>query len=86
MLGLRDSEVHNSGDGWSPVYVSPDGEYDEDQNDDMEVEQAEPPALLPSFLLASLPNNDSAVIWRGPRKNALIKQFLTDVDWGELDT
>ena len=32
-----------------------------------------------------LPNEDDAVIWRGPRKNGLIKQFLTDVDWGELD-
>jgi len=32
-----------------------------------------------------LPNQDDAVIWRGPRKNGLIKQFLTDVDWGELD-
>ena len=32
-----------------------------------------------------LPNNDDAIIWRGPRKNGLIKQFLTDVQWGELD-
>jgi Mrp family chromosome partitioning ATPase len=32
-----------------------------------------------------LPNVDDAVIWRGPRKNGLIKQFLTDVDWGVLD-
>jgi Mrp family chromosome partitioning ATPase len=32
-----------------------------------------------------LPSNDDAIIWRGPRKNGLIKQFLTDVDWGELD-
>lgn len=32
-----------------------------------------------------LPDPDDAVIWRGPRKNALIKQFLKDVDWGELD-
>ncbi|CAK9138539.1 unnamed protein product [Ilex paraguariensis] len=32
-----------------------------------------------------LPNPDEPVIWRGPRKNALIKQFLKDVDWGELD-
>ena len=30
-----------------------------------------------------LPENDAAVIWRGPRKNGLIKQFFTDVDWGE---
>ena len=32
-----------------------------------------------------LPNPDEAVIWRGPRKNGLIKQFLKDVYWGELD-
>ncbi|KAH0705091.1 hypothetical protein KY290_009786 [Solanum tuberosum] len=32
-----------------------------------------------------LPNPDEAVIWRGPRKNGLIKQFLKEVNWGELD-
>eukprot|EP01112_Ceratiomyxa_fruticulosa_P002455 TRINITY_DN1256_c0_g1_i1.p1 TRINITY_DN1256_c0_g1~~TRINITY_DN1256_c0_g1_i1.p1 ORF type:complete len:320 (-),score=64.71 TRINITY_DN1256_c0_g1_i1:87-1046(-) len=34
------------------------------------------------FLLESV---DDAVIWRGPKKNGLIKQFLRDVDWGALD-
>jgi len=28
---------------------------------------------------------DSAVIWRGPMASGALKQFLTDVDWGELD-
>mmetsp|Transcript_930 Transcript_930/g.1189 ORF Transcript_930/g.1189 Transcript_930/m.1189 type:complete len:353 (+) Transcript_930:2-1060(+) len=32
-----------------------------------------------------LPGSDDAVIWRGPRKNGLIKQFFTDVDWEKLD-
>ncbi|KAI9012113.1 cytosolic Fe-S cluster assembly factor NBP35 [Phycomyces nitens] len=32
-----------------------------------------------------LPDKDDAVIWRGPKKNGLIKQFLRDVDWGDLD-
>ncbi|TGZ84128.1 P-loop containing nucleoside triphosphate hydrolase protein [Ascodesmis nigricans] len=32
-----------------------------------------------------LPSEDDAVIWRGPKKNGLIKQFLRDVEWGELD-
>jgi Mrp family chromosome partitioning ATPase len=32
-----------------------------------------------------LPGQDDAVIWRGPKKNGLIKQFLKDVEWGELD-
>ena len=34
------------------------------------------------FLLNS--RND-AVVWRGPKKTAMVKQFLTDVSWGELD-
>ncbi len=32
-----------------------------------------------------LDNEDDALIWRGPMKNQVIKQFLKDVDWGELD-
>lgn len=32
-----------------------------------------------------LPNRDEAVIWRGPVKFNAIRQFIEDVDWGELD-
>jgi Mrp family chromosome partitioning ATPase len=32
-----------------------------------------------------LQNPDDAVIWRGPMKMGVIKQFLTDVHWGDLD-
>ncbi len=32
-----------------------------------------------------LPRMDDAVIWRGPRKMHVIKQFLRDVVWGPLD-
>lgn len=32
-----------------------------------------------------LPSQDDAVIWRGPMKMAVIKQFLKDVVWGDLD-
>jgi Mrp family chromosome partitioning ATPase len=32
-----------------------------------------------------LRSRDDAIIWRGPRKHGLIKQFLKDVEWGELD-
>lgn len=34
------------------------------------------------FLLTS--KNDS-VVWRGPKKAAMIRQFISDVSWGELD-
>jgi ATP-binding protein involved in chromosome partitioning len=29
--------------------------------------------------------DDSPVIWRGPMASGAIKQFMTDVEWGELD-
>ena len=32
-----------------------------------------------------LQDKEQAVIWRGPLKGSLIKQFLTDVAWGDLD-
>jgi len=31
------------------------------------------------------PNKDDAVIWRGPIKYSAIRQFIADVEWGELD-
>ncbi|KAM4632055.1 cytosolic Fe-S cluster assembly factor NUBP1 [Discoglossus pictus] len=65
MMGLEDEQVHQSGSGWSPVYVE----------DNLAV-------MSVGFLLGS---PDDAVIWRGPKKNGMIKQFLRDVDWGELD-
>lgn len=65
MLGLENQEVHQSNDGWTPVYF----------DDNLGV-------MSIGFLLS---NRNDAVIWRGPRKNALIKQFLTDVVWDDLD-
>ena len=32
-----------------------------------------------------LNKDDEAVVWRGPKKNAMIKQFLTDVTWQDRD-
>ena len=65
VMGVLDEQVHNSGSGWSPVYV----------DDNLCI-------MSPGFLLSS---PKDAVIWRGPKKNGLIKQFLRDVDWGKLD-
>ena len=50
--------------------------------------------IQPVFSLANLKvvsmgflleDQDSPVIWRGPLKMGVIKQFLEEVDWGELD-
>jgi len=34
------------------------------------------------FLLSE---EDSPIIWRGPKKTGAIRQFLSDVNWGDLD-
>ena len=31
------------------------------------------------------PSKDEAIIWRGPIKFSAIRQFIADVEWGELD-
>jgi Mrp family chromosome partitioning ATPase len=68
MLGLDGSGVHQSSEGWVPVYA-----------DGAEKRLA---CMSVGFLLKG--KNDS-VVWRGPKKNAMIRQFLSDVRWGELD-
>lgn len=32
-----------------------------------------------------IPNKASSIVWRGPKKTSMIKQFFTDVYWGDLD-
>jgi len=65
IMGCQGESVHQSGSGWSPVFV----------DDNLSLMSA-------GFLL---PTEDTALIWRGPKKNGLIKQLLRDVDWGNLD-
>lgn len=55
--------------GWEPVSMA------EANND---APYANVSVMSVGFLLSG---PDDAVIWRGPRKNGLIKQFLRDVNW-----
>lgn len=68
MLGLDGHPVHQSSDGWVPVYA--DGS------------EARLACMSVGFLLK---RKEESVVWRGPKKNAMIRQFLSDVRWGELD-
>lgn len=68
MLGLDQHDVHQSSDGWVPVYA--DGST------------ARLACMSVGFLLK---RREDSVVWRGPKKNAMIRQFLSDVRWGELD-
>lgn len=68
MLGVDGHGVHQSSDGWVPVYA--DGP------------SARLACMSVGFLLK---NKGDSVVWRGPKKNGMIRQFLSDVRWGELD-
>lgn len=44
-----------------------------------------PPSLKLMSMAFLLPDKDSPVMWRGPVKMGAIKQFIEDVNWGDLD-
>ncbi|MFO7783618.1 MAG: P-loop NTPase [Thermodesulfobacteriota bacterium] len=41
--------------------------------------------LVMSIEMVQGENKDAAVIWRGPIKISAIRQFISDLEWGELD-
>ena len=46
---------------------------------------AEADGIKAASMALILSSRDSPVVWRGPMKMAAIKQFIQDVDWGDLD-
>jgi Mrp family chromosome partitioning ATPase len=70
ILGVEGREVGQGPEGWRPIAV-PLGEGC--------------PGELWAISTGFLVGPDDAIVWRGPRKNAMIKQFFTDVRWGALD-
>ena len=75
MMGVEDEKMHTSQLGLSPVYTGNSPSGSDDQLDNISV-------VSIGFLLED-PNN--AVIWRGNRKNGMLKQFLRDVHWDRCD-
>lgn len=52
------------------------------------IHNADPSRSLGALRIMSLGflvKRGDSVVWRGPKKTAMIKQFLTDVAWGETD-
>ena len=81
MLGLEGQSVHSSQDGWVPVYL--DARVAPDKlGEGQKVGGGVLSCMSIGFLLK---NSTESVVWRGPKKNAMIKQFLGQVRWGQLD-
>jgi len=43
------------------------------------------PTLSVMSIAFLLQESDSAIVWRGPRKNGMIEQFLTETDWSSSE-
>jgi len=43
------------------------------------------PNLKAASIAFALPSADNPIVWRGPMKANAIRQFLEEVNWGELD-
>ncbi len=79
-VGLLDVDIHGPS---IPTLLGLEGEpiYGE-KGELLPVKYNGLKVISPGFLLHS---QDDAVIWRGPMKAGVIKQFIADVAWGELD-
>lgn len=74
-FGIENSKVTQAPGGWLPVSI-----HEEQVIGEQKVGKLSCMSL--GFLLA---NRGDAVVWRGPKKTAMVRQFLSDVQWGSLD-
>lgn len=86
---IETSKVKQAPGGWIPVPVhdaraslSDNDANGEGKTDNGGQELGSVRCMSLGFLLA---NRGVAVVWRGPKKTAMVRQFLTDVYWGQLD-
>lgn len=79
-VGLLDVDLHGPS---VPIMLGLVGQRLESGENGMQpVEIGGLKVLSVGFLLK---HPDDPVIWRGPMKMSVIRQFIEDVDWGELD-
>ena len=71
MFGVEKKQVHQSTQGWIPVSV---------YNNQSDANRGTLSLMSLGFLLG---NRGNSVVWRGPKKTAMIRQFLKDVVWGD---
>lgn len=85
LVGLEDAKITQAPGGWLPVDVHPPSLSSIDTPQSQP--QGQPPrgSLRCMSLGFLLRDRGDAVIWRGPKKTAMIRQFLTDIYWGPTD-
>ena len=79
-VGLLDVDLHGPS---VPTMLGLEGQrLQSGANGMLPIEVGGLKVLSVGFLLK---NQDDPVIWRGPMKMGVIRQFIEDVDWGDLD-
>lgn len=79
-VGLLDVDIHGPS---LPTMLGLEGEQILSEAESLlPVELGELKVMSVGFLLQ---RREEAIIWRGPMKMGVIKQFLKDVEWGDLD-
>lgn len=79
-VGLMDVDLHGPS---IPVMLGITGRFNADENGLIPMACAD--RLKVVSMQCLLEDPDSAVIWRGPVKTGVIRQFISDVHWGDLD-
>ena len=100
LVGLEDAKITQGPGGWLPVTVhdattsSPSSsstssgaqeQHQQPHQQPQPQQQEEKGSLRCISLGFLLRDRGDAVIWRGPKKTAMIRQFLSDVNWGSTD-
>ncbi|KAK5735338.1 cytosolic Fe-S cluster assembly factor cfd1 [Elasticomyces elasticus] len=82
-FGIENEKVRQAPGGWIPVPVHEQQTVSENGNGHAVGNgHGSLHCMSLGFLLA---NRGDAVVWRGPKKTAMVRQFLSDVHWGALD-
>lgn len=79
MFGVESRQVHQSSAGWVPVSVYKNTDNEEDNG----TKRGNLSIMSLGFLLG---DRNNSVVWRGPKKTAMIRQFLKDVYWGDKNS
>ncbi|RMJ27662.1 hypothetical protein PHISP_01447 [Aspergillus sp. HF37] len=85
LVGLEDAKITQAPGGWLPVPVHPACPETTDANANTDTDTEKRGSFRCMSLGFLLRERTDAVIWRGPKKTAMIRQFLSDVLWGDTD-
>lgn len=73
MFGIEDHKIHQSEKGWIPVH----SKISNNDSNSLNIK-----LMSLGFLLN---DRGDSIVWRGPKKTGMIRQFFKEVIWGELD-